>query len=62
MYLTISELADLLKVSEQTIRKYAKNGEIPIPLKIGGSPRWDANELREFIKAKNQPIEVTNEN
>ena len=37
MYLTINETAELLQVSEQTVRKYARDGAIPPPLKIGGS-------------------------
>jgi excisionase family DNA binding protein len=60
MYLTINETAELLQVSEQTVRKYAKWGEIPPPLKIGGSLRWDADELQTYIRNNNQS-EATNE-
>jgi predicted DNA-binding transcriptional regulator AlpA len=38
--LTTSDLERLLKVDRRTITRLVKRGELPAPLKLGGSNRW----------------------
>lgn len=37
-WLTVQEVAALLKVNEETVRRWIRNGELPV-LALGGSPR-----------------------
>jgi predicted DNA-binding transcriptional regulator AlpA len=49
MFLTVGEVANLLKVSIRQVHRLSKNGAIPKPLKIGGSSRWLLTQLMESI-------------
>tara|TARA_R110000824_G_scaffold18055_1_gene72279 strand:+ start:335 stop:505 length:171 start_codon:yes stop_codon:yes gene_type:complete len=48
-FLTVGEVADLLKLSTRQVHRLAKNGAIPKPFKIGGSSRWLLTQLLEKI-------------
>lgn len=37
MTMTQSEVADALRVSEKTVRKMSRNGDLPTPIRIGPS-------------------------
>lgn len=47
-FLTINELAKILKISPPTIRKALKNGEIPGAIKIGKGYRIHKETFFEF--------------
>jgi excisionase family DNA binding protein len=48
--ITAKELAQFLKLSESTIYKLARNGEIP-GLKIGDSWRFDQQDIERMIRS-----------
>ena len=49
--LTIREVAELLKINEKTAYKLAAEGKIP-GFKVGGSWRFDRQEIANWIKRK----------
>lgn len=49
--LTIREVAALLKINEKTAYKLAAQREIP-GFKVGGSWRFDRQEIADWIKRK----------
>lgn len=49
MFLTVGEVANLLKVSIRQVHRLSKSGAIPKPLKIGSSSRWLLTQLMESI-------------
>lgn len=48
--LPLPEVQLILGLKTSTIYKKVANGELPAPLKIGGSVRWSQNELHEWIE------------
>ena len=48
--MTLKEVADLLNVSEITVRRYTKKGIIP-SFKIGAVVRYDPNEISKVLAA-----------
>ena len=44
--LTTSDLQRLLKVDRRTVGRLVKRGELPVPMKLGGSNRWRAPSPR----------------
>lgn len=49
--LSVSDVAVYLNVSDLTIRKWRKAGQIP-SLKVGGCVRFDMTEIENWIKNK----------
>ncbi len=49
-YLTVKMTCDYLNISRSTLGEWMKNGKIPFS-KIGRSPRFDRDELDQWIKA-----------
>jgi predicted DNA-binding transcriptional regulator AlpA len=47
--LTTPDLERLLKVDRRTITRLVKRGELPAPLKLGGSNRWRAEDINAAI-------------
>jgi excisionase family DNA binding protein len=47
--LTTPDLERLLKVDRRTITRLVKRGELPAPLKLGGSNRWRAEDIHAAI-------------
>jgi predicted DNA-binding transcriptional regulator AlpA len=47
--LTTADLEALLKVDRRTLNRLVKRGEIPVPMKLGGSNRWRQAELARAI-------------
>lgn len=53
LLLTAREGAALLQISVPTFWRWAANGTLRKPIKLGGLSRWPRSELLEFIeKAK----------
>ncbi len=51
MLVSAESLSKLFDVTRGTIRLWAKNGDMPSPHKISGTSRWDADEIRDWIRA-----------
>lgn len=47
--LTYREVADALRVSQMTVRRMVDRGELAA-IKVGGSVRFDADEVRLLIR------------
>ncbi len=47
-YLTLKDVAELLKLSEKTIYRLAQQGEIPA-FKVGGSWRFRASDIDKWV-------------
>ena len=47
--LTIRELAKVLKLSPRSIWRLVKNHQLPVPVRIGGSIRWRAEDIIRWI-------------
>ena len=47
--LTTSDLEELLKVDRRTVTRLVKRGELPMPMKLGGSNRWRPQEISAAI-------------
>jgi predicted DNA-binding transcriptional regulator AlpA len=47
--LTTPDLERLLKVDRRTITRLVKRGELPLPLKLGGSNRWRPEDINAAI-------------
>ncbi len=56
--LTLRDMATLLNMGESTVRQHDKQGKIPRRLKIGGSIRWDRQEMIDWRAAGSLPREV----
>jgi excisionase family DNA binding protein len=54
---TAKELGQFLKISESTIYKLASQNQLP-GFKIGGSWRFDMDEVLERIRTKKRPTEM----
>ena len=50
-YLTLREVAELLKLSEKTIYRLVQQGDIPA-FKVGGSWRFRASDIEEWIEGQ----------
>jgi len=56
--LTAKEVAGYFQVSVRTIRRWRRSGRFPGPLQIGGSLRWRANDLHDWLALMQARIEV----
>jgi predicted DNA-binding transcriptional regulator AlpA len=52
--LTVADLERLLRVHRRTIARMCKRGELPRPLKIGGSNRWKLSQIEEALDSPAQ--------
>lgn len=48
--LTSKDIAKALKVTEQTVRQYARDGRIPFQLTPGGHRRFDLDDVRLALR------------
>jgi excisionase family DNA binding protein len=57
--LTLQQAADMLQISERTIQRMLKKGEIP-GTQIGGQWRFDREQLRALVRGewKSEPDQV----
>ncbi|WP_428304643.1 helix-turn-helix transcriptional regulator [Lacipirellula sp.] len=51
-FLKVGDVAAKLQVTTDTVRTLVRKGELPAPIQLGGSQRWDAAELDAFIKSR----------
>jgi PTS system nitrogen regulatory IIA component len=52
---TDDDVARYLRVSVQTVQKWAKNGDIPVR-KAGSLNRFDRSEIDEWTRAGRMPV------
>lgn len=50
--LTVGEVAEWMSCSIPTIYRWINSGEFPEPMRIGGSVRWRASDIRAFLDGK----------
>ncbi|MBN1902339.1 helix-turn-helix domain-containing protein [Candidatus Sumerlaeota bacterium] len=50
-FLTIDELADMLKISTRTIRRILKRGDLPA-MRIGRQLRFNREAVNEWLKTQ----------
>jgi predicted DNA-binding transcriptional regulator AlpA len=51
LLLSARDLAKMLRFGVRTIRSMDAAGRLPAPLRIGGSVRWRAEEIRDWTEA-----------
>lgn len=52
LLLTVDQVAGLLGISVRSVWRLASAGELPPPLSIGRSKRWERRSLEAFVEAK----------
>jgi excisionase family DNA binding protein len=50
-FLTIRDVAKLIKCSDRHVTTMRKNGKIPKPVKLGAMVRWPRRVIEEWIEA-----------
>ena len=45
------QVAELLSVSERTVRRLVENGDLPVPVRIGRAARWHEAGVINFIRS-----------
>ncbi len=53
--LTLQQAAEMLQISERTIQRMLKKGEIP-GAQVGGQWRFDREQLRAMVKGEWKPV------
>jgi predicted DNA-binding transcriptional regulator AlpA len=53
--LTVDDLETLLRVDRRTISRLCKGGQLPRPLKLGGSNRWRPEDIADAIDQLRRP-------
>lgn len=49
--LAVRDVAALLRISGRQVLKLRASGRIPVPLKLGRSTRWRAEEIESWVRA-----------
>lgn len=49
LLISAAQLAQLLNISTRTLWRLHSTGQVPEPLKLGGSTRWRLNEVQLWI-------------
>jgi predicted DNA-binding transcriptional regulator AlpA len=52
--LIVEDLERLLRVDRRTVARLCKRGQLPPPLKLGGSNRWRAEDIEAALDALRQ--------
>ena len=48
--LTVEDLEQMLRVDRRTIARLCKKGQLPSPLKLGGSNRWRVKDIEDALE------------
>jgi excisionase family DNA binding protein len=56
MFLTVEEVAALMRVNHKTVRKVEKKGH-PRSVRLGGTVRFDRAEVRRYVESGGRPPE-----
>jgi excisionase family DNA binding protein len=57
LLLSAAEVSSVLGVSSRTVWRLLSTGKLPEPVRIGGSVRWRADEIRSWIADGCPPME-----
>jgi predicted DNA-binding transcriptional regulator AlpA len=57
--LTIADLERLLRVTRRTIARLCRRGDLPVPIKIGGSNRWKAEDIERVLARRDDNASQT---
>lgn len=49
LLITVEEFAELMQLSVRTIWRLNSSGQVPKPVRIGGTVRWRLEEVRNWI-------------
>ena len=49
LLLTATEVAQLVGLSDKQIHRLNDRGDIPRPVRVGGSVRWRTSELEDWV-------------
>lgn len=49
-YFRLDDMTRLLGIQKTCIYSLVRRGQLPAPLKLGITPVWDEEELREFLR------------
>ena len=47
--LTIEDLERLLRVNRRTVARLCQRGQLPKPMKLGGSNRWRMRDIKPLL-------------
>ena len=56
MYMTVGEVAELLRVDEKTVRNWIRNGLLPA-IRVGRQYRIERTEYESFVSARGKPTD-----
>jgi predicted DNA-binding transcriptional regulator AlpA len=62
MYLTFHQLCERPQLSDKTVTKLIVANQLPPPLRVGKSRRWDSGEVDAFIKEHQQEAAIVSSN
>ena len=48
------QVAELLSVSERTVRRLVENGDLPAPVHIGRAVRWHECDVLDYVRRLSQ--------
>jgi len=51
-FLTVRQVAAMLHLGQRSVWKFATTGELPAPIRIGRSVRWDRSDIEVWIARK----------
>jgi excisionase family DNA binding protein len=49
---TVKDLADLLRITDRTVRRWLKEGHLPRPMRIQRTNRWSRPTILRFLAEK----------
>lgn len=50
--LAVKDVARLIRVSEKTVREWRAKGELPAPINLGGTIRWERAQIRSWLDSR----------
>ena len=56
-YMSLSEVAQFLKLSVPTIKNYLRDKKIPA-YKVGGRWLFEKNEINDWVSSQRQPVNM----
>ena len=56
LLMTADQVAGLLQISARTVWRLRSSGKLPKPVEVGGSVRWNSEQMRMWI-AEGCPVE-----
>ena len=54
-YLKLSEVQELLSLSDRSVRRLVADGTLPAPVKLGGARRWNEDEIKQYLQKLRGP-------